>query len=465
MNVIKDICLHPLIIEAALADPELYSQVDRVFIFSYPIVDGLMLLTKNRVYVFGDNHREALGCKLQKKSNKIQHQITRPREIEILRNKVIKAVSYYRHVFVLTEDGDLYGWGQNDYGVLGISKNRNFAVRPTYLVSNILKVSTYKHSLLINKTGEIFCFGSNTNCQVDTGFPSEEILDKTRKKIIDAVEVVCTKFHSFVLTKENKVYLWGQSGGSTVDTIADLSNCPKIKKMVPINCINDTKILALTEDNTFYFITNDKKDNIMDVFGPFTSATNVFSCRDNSWGYIDNNGYMFIYKYNLNTPGEKILGGTMSIPDANQLYQLEIIEQELIELSSEAKNIDFIKTLESFNNKSKSDFAFKLTSGYYFYVKKSILIQHNPSIRKWLLGKVFEWNKSSIKKCPRFHILYGFLIFSYTGTLRIPLHYFKELLELATFFEDQKLIDAINSRLQKKIPSIENKLNIKMKIN
>lgn len=463
MYVIRDICLHPLIIEAALADPELFAQVDRVFIFSYPIVDGLMLLTKNRVFVYGDNHREALGCKLQKKSNKIQHQITRPREIEILRDKVIKAVSYYRHVFVLTEEGDLYGWGQNDYGVLGISKNRNFAVRPTFLVSNIVKVSTYKHSLLIDKTGEIFCFGSNTNCQVDTGLPSEEILDKTRKRIVDAVEVVCTKFHSFVLTKENKVHLWGQSSGFTVDTMADLSDCPKIKKMVPINCINDTKILALTEKNTFYFLSNDKKENIMDVYGPFTTATNIFSCRDNSWGYIDENGYMYIYKYYFKKE-ERIFGGTMSIPDANQLYQLEIIEQNLIELSTEAKDINFLKTLESFNNKSKSDFAFKLTSGYYFYVKKAVLTHHNPSIRKWLQGKVFEWSKAAID-CPRFHILYGFLAFSYTGVLRIPLHYLKELLELATFFEDQKLIAEINASLHKKIPSIDDKLNIKMKIN
>ena len=46
------------------------------------------------------------------------------------------------YLFYLTSDGDLYAWGDNRYGVLGLGTSTSVVRVPTYVMSGVAKVAT-----------------------------------------------------------------------------------------------------------------------------------------------------------------------------------------------------------------------------------------------------------------------------------------------------------------------------------
>jgi len=96
-----------------------------------------------------------------------------PRRIEIFNDKVLKYVYCgARHYGALTEEGQLYMWGKNRYGELGIGNNEDY----TYLKPQLVNYFT-KRDIKIKK----FC---------------------------------CSDFNTIALSEDGDVYTWGYGGRS-----------------------------------------------------------------------------------------------------------------------------------------------------------------------------------------------------------------------------------------------------------
>lgn len=111
------------------------------------------------------------------------------------------------HSLALTKDGKLYGWGNNSYNQLG-NGTKNPLCRPTKININVREIigilAGTQRSFLINKKGELFGWGSNTNNTID--FTNNKIISKPKIVLKGITQVDTNENETFVVTKNGKMY-------------------------------------------------------------------------------------------------------------------------------------------------------------------------------------------------------------------------------------------------------------------
>ncbi|XP_038590221.1 probable E3 ubiquitin-protein ligase HERC1 isoform X8 [Micropterus salmoides] len=177
--------------------------------------------------------------------------------------KVIVCVSAgYRHSAAVTNDGELYTWGEGDFGRLGHSDSQSRNV-PT-LVKDISGVGQVacgsSHTIAVAQDGRtVWSFGGGDNGKLGHGDTNRVY----RPKVIEAlhgfvIRKVCAGSQSsLALTSAGQVFAWGCGSclgcGSSETTslrprfIEDLS----ITKIIDISC-GDSHCLALSHENEVY---------------------------------------------------------------------------------------------------------------------------------------------------------------------------------------------------------------------
>ncbi|KAL7498782.1 hypothetical protein ACHAWT_008792 [Skeletonema menzelii] len=128
------------------------------------------------------------------------------------------------HSALLTHTGELYLWGWNGSGQLGLASNRisddedlpfsENVVRPLQTIK-VEQVSLgHNHTILIEReTGKLFCFGENGRGQVD-GTSTTNASIHTPLTPVDLsddcfVHVAAGLFHSAAITKDGELVTWG----------------------------------------------------------------------------------------------------------------------------------------------------------------------------------------------------------------------------------------------------------------
>ncbi|XP_034457870.1 probable E3 ubiquitin-protein ligase HERC1 isoform X1 [Hippoglossus hippoglossus] len=177
--------------------------------------------------------------------------------------KVVVCVSAgYRHSAAVTNDGELYTWGEGDFGRLGHSDSQSRNM-PT-LVKDISGVGQVacgsSHTIAVAQDGHtVWSFGGGDNGKLGHGDTNRVY----RPKVIEAlhgfiIRKVCAGSQSsLALTSAGQVFAWGCGSclgcGSSETTslrprfIEDLS----ITKIIDISC-GDSHCLALSHENEVY---------------------------------------------------------------------------------------------------------------------------------------------------------------------------------------------------------------------
>ncbi|XP_026209988.1 probable E3 ubiquitin-protein ligase HERC1 isoform X8 [Anabas testudineus] len=180
-----------------------------------------------------------------------------------LLGKVVVCVSAgYRHSAAVTSDGELYTWGEGDFGRLGHSDSQSRNV-PT-LVKDISSVGQVacgsSHTIAVAQDGRtVWSFGGGDNGKLGHGDTNRVY----RPKVVEAlhgfiIRKVCAGSQSsLALTSAGQVFAWGCGSclgcGSSETTslrprfIEDLS----ITKIIDISC-GDSHCLALSHENEVY---------------------------------------------------------------------------------------------------------------------------------------------------------------------------------------------------------------------
>ncbi|XP_053490210.1 probable E3 ubiquitin-protein ligase HERC1 isoform X6 [Ictalurus furcatus] len=180
-----------------------------------------------------------------------------------LQGKVVVSVSAgYRHSAAVSEDGELYTWGEGDFGRLGHgdSNSRNIPMLVKD-ISNVGEVSCgSSHTIALSKDGRtVWSFGGGDNGKLGHGDTNRVY----KPKVVEALQgmfirkVCAGSQSSLALTSTGQVYAWGCGACLGCGSSEATALRPKLieelatTRVVDIS-IGDSHCLALSHDNEVY---------------------------------------------------------------------------------------------------------------------------------------------------------------------------------------------------------------------
>ncbi|BFZ01051.1 hypothetical protein BsWGS_04090 [Bradybaena similaris] len=217
----------------------------------------LALTVDGELFSWGDGDYGKLGLggnHTQKFPKLIQGPLTR---------KVVKCMSAgYRHSAAVTIDGELYTWGEGDYGRLGhgdkTSRNLPKQVKDIGLVGQVACGSS--HTIAISQDGKtVWSFGGGDNGKLGHGDMNRQTKPMTIQGLCGMYirKVACSSQTSLALTSTGQVYAWG-SGACLGFGLSDVTAMsPKLlEDLQGIRVMDitsgDSHCLALSYDNEVY---------------------------------------------------------------------------------------------------------------------------------------------------------------------------------------------------------------------
>ena len=230
--------------------------------------------------------------------------------------EVIQVAAGGSHTAAVTKDGDLYMWGYNNYGQLGVYTNvdKNTPVlvnnSTTALPAKSVKYVALggSHSAAITKDGSLYIWGWNSYGQLGDGTTTDRY---TPIKIMDNVASVSLgNSHSAAITKDGSLYMWGYNGNGRLGdgTTTDRYTPVKIMDNVASANLGDDHSAAITKDGSLYMwgkndcgqLGDGTTDNKTNKTRPHRVASNVQSVElgDVHTTVISKDGGLYTWGYN-----------------------------------------------------------------------------------------------------------------------------------------------------------------------
>ncbi|XP_008307294.1 RCC1 and BTB domain-containing protein 2 isoform X1 [Cynoglossus semilaevis] len=178
----------------------------------------IALTTDGEVYAWGYNNSGQVG------SGSTANQPTPRRVSSCIQNKVVVNVACGQLCsMAVLDNGEIYGWGYNCNGQLGLGNNGNQQT-PCRIAAlqgiNIVQVACgYAHTLALTDEGAVYAWGANSYGQLGTGnksnqaLPTQINIDKERMVEVAAFH---TSHTSASKTQSGQVLMWGQCRGQAV---------------------------------------------------------------------------------------------------------------------------------------------------------------------------------------------------------------------------------------------------------
>ncbi|GAX18447.1 hypothetical protein FisN_2Lh097 [Fistulifera solaris] len=143
-----------------------------------------------------------------------------PRRVDDLKGIVCVSVAAgEKHSVALSQRGEVYVWGDNTNGQLGISRrNGTHRVQRVDALWNSKKIaisiaaSSHATLVLTKPTGTnlpvntVFSWGHGSHVPSKVHF---EQCNESRAKIVQPVAIACARYHNVVITADGLVYTWG----------------------------------------------------------------------------------------------------------------------------------------------------------------------------------------------------------------------------------------------------------------
>ncbi|KGL74995.1 RCC1 and BTB domain-containing protein 1 [Tinamus guttatus] len=198
---------------------------------SYGSGPHVVLATEDgEVYAWGHNGYSQLG-------NGTTNQGITPIQVctNLLIKKVVEVACGSHHSMALSFDGDLYAWGYNNCGQVGSGSTAN---QPTpRRVSNCLQgkmvvgiACGQTSSMAVVNNGEVYGWGYNGNGQLGLGNNGNQ-LTPCRVAALHGVcvlQIACGYAHTLALTDEGLLYAWG------ANTYGQLGTGNKSNQLSPV---------------------------------------------------------------------------------------------------------------------------------------------------------------------------------------------------------------------------------------
>ncbi len=222
------------------------------------------------------------------------------------------AAGWY-HTLVSTSSGNLYTWGENKYGQLGLGNNNDQNQNTPQLVQlpngeQVIQMAAgFGHTLALTSSGRLYAWGENDD-QLGLRYNTRQNTPQLVPINEQVTQIAAEAYHTLVLTSTGKLYAWGsnQYGQLGLGNNNDQNqNTPQLVQL-PIN--EQVTQIATGECHTLVL----------------TSLGNLYVCGYNSDGQLGlgNNN-------NQNTP--------QLVPINEQVTQIAAGERHTLVLTSTGK--------------------------------------------------------------------------------------------------------------------------------
>ncbi|XP_077738953.1 putative E3 ubiquitin-protein ligase HERC6 isoform X2 [Canis aureus] len=174
---------------------------------------SLLLLSNGQVHSCGDNGRGQLGQRGAPRSA----QLKRIRALETLHVDLVSCGK--EHSLAVCHKGRVFAWGAGSEGQLGTGEFKETNLIPMKIKTlNDIKIKQvscgHYHSLALSEGGQVFSWGSNSDGQLGLGkkFPSQASPQRVRSLDgIPLAQVAAGGAHSFALSLSGTSFGWGRN--------------------------------------------------------------------------------------------------------------------------------------------------------------------------------------------------------------------------------------------------------------
>ena len=202
----------------------------------------IALSETGEVYSWGRNIHGQLGLGIKMWTSQATvwdyEDRTTPQRIKFDGKKIIAIAAGYCHTIVLTETGEVYSWGSNDHGQVGLNDLRDSA-KPQLIGFDGKKVTAIaaggNHTIALTETGEVYSF---------LWYPKR--IDGFDRKV---TAIAAGYNHVIALTEAGKVYSWGENYQGQLGRL-DPYVCS------PVITLNSAKIIAIRAIGNNSFATS-----------------------------------------------------------------------------------------------------------------------------------------------------------------------------------------------------------------
>jgi alpha-tubulin suppressor-like RCC1 family protein len=176
---------------------------------------SLMLRKTGTVWSWGQNQYGQLG------TSGVPTVVTTPTPVASL--PAVKAIATgIGHSLALDLDGQVWAWGQNASGQVGLGSAVGTVPMPTKLVglTGIQRIAAGgNYSLALDSAGQVWAWGQNTSGQVGTGTSSVSVPSPVRVTGLPAIRAIAAGLnHVLALDTSGGVWAWGQNTFGQVGT-------------------------------------------------------------------------------------------------------------------------------------------------------------------------------------------------------------------------------------------------------
>eukprot|EP01124_Arcella_intermedia_P004578 TRINITY_DN12593_c0_g1_i1.p1 TRINITY_DN12593_c0_g1~~TRINITY_DN12593_c0_g1_i1.p1 ORF type:complete len:396 (+),score=54.04 TRINITY_DN12593_c0_g1_i1:118-1188(+) len=147
-----------------------------------------------------------------------------PKKIEALSPHVIRKVTAGKtHTLGLSDKGEVFVWGTNKSGQLGIGSNTGTSTPKRLGFDKIVReiACGESHTLILTEEGTVYGFGSNSKGQL--GIPSQQTPQSNEPLPIKLEEPIlnigCGLNYSWAIDKNNHLWMWGDNIGGQLALI------------------------------------------------------------------------------------------------------------------------------------------------------------------------------------------------------------------------------------------------------
>ncbi|OWZ24334.1 hypothetical protein PHMEG_000654 [Phytophthora megakarya] len=220
--------------------------------------------SNGELLMFGMNDCGQLGL------DHTQHQHT-PQLIDSLSSQVITKVSCgLYHTIAITSSGEVYSFGKNDYGQLGLSHARNMKV-PTLVKTSlgesdekIVNVSCgYYHTVTISEKGKLITWGRNDYGQLGIGSKdhknSAQYVPLPLSSKIKTASCGC--YHTLILMANGRVMVFGRNNKGQLGTGSRTLPSADLPLPVPSNSLANDEVVRIAAGFYSSYILTGRSDD------------------------------------------------------------------------------------------------------------------------------------------------------------------------------------------------------------
>jgi alpha-tubulin suppressor-like RCC1 family protein len=142
----------------------------------------------------------------------------------------IGVVAGYLHTCALTIGGDMYCWGDNTDGDVGVSLSKvNLGQAHQLGLSGVIAMAAGStHTCAVLGSGGVDCWGNNDKGQLGIGSTTDEGFPQAVKTVSGVVGISGGNEHTCAVTSSGSAYCWGDNSKSQLGTSASPTTEPQL---------------------------------------------------------------------------------------------------------------------------------------------------------------------------------------------------------------------------------------------